>query len=114
MMLKTLWQRNKLAVIVFSMACLVALFFAVRLAVFTVYWSDPERRDAVIEEWQSPGYIAMSWKVPRPVIAEALGLAEGEEPRRSLSDIAEERGVPVESLIGDLEAAIADFRAEAQ
>jgi hypothetical protein len=110
-MLRTLWQKNKLAVIVFSVACLVALFFAVRLAFFTVYWSDPARRDAVIEGWQSPGYVAMSWKVPRPIVAEALGLAEGDQPRRSLDDIAAERGLSTEVLIRDLEAAIAEFRA---
>jgi hypothetical protein len=110
-MLKALWQKNKLAVIVFSLACLVAFFFAVRLTLFTIYWSDPARRDAVIEGWQTPGYVAMSWKVPRPVVAEALGLAEGEQPRQSLDDIAAARGVSTEALIRDLEAAIAEFRA---
>lgn len=113
-MLKTLWQRNKLAVIVFSVACLVVLFFALRLALFTIYWSDPVRRDAIIEGWQTPGYVAMSWKVPRPVVANALGLGEGDRPRRSLDDIASERGVSTEELIRALEAAIADFRASGE
>lgn len=110
-MLKTLWQKNRPAVIVFSVACLVALFFALRLAFFTIYWSDPVRRDAVIEGWQTPGYVAMSWKVPRPVVVEALGLTTSDKPRRSLDDIASERGVSTEELIRALETAIADFRA---
>ena len=109
-MLQTLWHKNKLSVLIFTGACLVALFFAVRLLLFTIYWSDPERRDAVIEGWQTPGYVAMSWKVPRPVIADALGLEEGERARVSLDDLARERGVPTAELIEVLEAAIADFR----
>ena len=52
----------------------------------------------------------MSWKVPRPVIADALGLEEGERARVSLDDLARERGVPTVELIEVLEAAIADFR----
>ena len=110
-MIGKLWREHRLAMLVFVAASLVALFFAVRLIIFTVYWSDPARRDAVIEGWQTAGYVAMSWDVPRSVVAEALGLAEGAAPRRSLDDIARAEGVPVETLIGDLERAIADYRA---
>lgn len=111
-MLRTLWTHHRIAVIVFAAACCIALVFAVRLALFSVYWSDPERRDAAIEGWQSPGYIAMSWKVPREVIAEALDLDEGARPRQSLARIAAARGVPVETLISDVKAAIAAVRAD--
>jgi hypothetical protein len=111
-MLKTVWTRNRWAVLILAGACLVALFFAARLVVFSVYWSDPARRDAVIEGWQTPGYVAMSWKVPRPVIADALGLEEGERARVSLDEIAKERGVSTADLIRDLEAAIHDFRSD--
>ena len=100
--------------IVFAGACLVAVFFAARLVLFTVYWSDPARRDAAIESWQTPGYVAMSWKVPRAVIAEAIGLSEGSAPRESLNDIAARRGVPVETLIAEIEEAIDAFRVEAE
>jgi hypothetical protein len=111
-MLKSAWKTNRVAVLILAGACLVGLFFAVRLVVFSIYWSDPARRDAVIEGWQTPGYIAMSWKVPRPVIADALGLEEGERARTSLEDLAKERGVPTAELIRELEAAILDFRAD--
>lgn len=113
-MLGTLWKKNKLAVVVFGAACVVAIFFAIRLTLFTIYWSDPARRDAVIEGWQTPGYVAMSWKVPRTVIADALGIQEGDRARQSLEDIAETRGVPIEVLISELERAIASFRADAK
>ena len=101
-----------MAVLILAGASLVALFFAARLVVFSVYWSDPARRDAVIEGWQTPGYVAMSWKVPRPVIADALGLEEGERARVSLDQLAKERGVSTTDLIRDLEAAIHDFRSD--
>ena len=110
-MIKTAWETNRVAVLILAGACLVGLFFAARLVVFSVYWSDPARRDAVIEGWQTPGYVAMSWKVPRPVVADALGLEEGERARISLENLAKERGVPTAELIRELEAAITNFRA---
>lgn len=110
-MLKAAWETNRVAFLILAGACLVGIFFAVRLVIFGVYWSDPARRDAVIEGWQTPGYVAMSWKVPRPVIADALGLQEGERARISLEDLAKERGVPTDELIRELEAAITTFRA---
>ena len=113
-MIGTLWRKHKLALLVFAGALLLVAFFAVRLAFFSIYWSDPVRRDAVIEGWQTPGYVAMSWKVPRPVVAEALGLAEGDHPRQNLDDIATERGVALDTLIAEIEAAILEFRSRDQ
>lgn len=89
-------------------ACLLVVVFAIRLTFGAWYWSS--HADQAIEGWMPVGYVARSWDVPRPVLAEAIGLAPGDAPRRSLSAIAAERGEPVEALIARLEAAIAAHR----
>lgn len=113
-MIRTLWQRHRLATLLFAGALLIALFFAIRLAAFTIYWADPGRREAEIEGWMTPGYVALSWKVPKPVIVEAISLDGREGGRMRLADIARERGVSLEALIGDIETAILNFRSDSQ
>lgn len=110
-MIGRLWKNHKIATSVFVIACLAALFFAVRLTVFTIYWSDPAHRDLPLEAWMTPGYVAMSWDVPREVVGEALGLDPDSGARKSLEDLAAERGVPVAALADAIRTAIADYRA---
>lgn len=92
------------------MACGAVLFFGLRLVVFGMHWSDPANRNQPIAGWMSPGYVAMSWHVPKPVVMEALGLEEKSRDRKSLDDLARERGLPVDVLIRELEDAIALHR----
>lgn len=109
-MIRTLWQKHRLASLLFLGALLVAAFFAVRLTMFTIYWSDPARREQPIEGWMTPGYVAMSWDVPKPIVAEAAGLSGTEGRRIRLDDIAAERGIPLEALIDEIEGAIQEFK----
>ncbi len=51
----------------------------------------------------TPRYVALSWDVPPEDIIGALSITRDE--------LAKERGIPVETLAADLEAAIAAFRA---
>jgi len=109
-----LWRRHPVLVSGFALALALALFFALRIAVSMVYWSDPAQRDPVIEGWMPVGYIARAWDVPREVLAEALDLAPGAAPRQSLARIAAEQGVSVEVLKARLALAIAEQRAGSQ
>ncbi len=107
------WRRHKLLATAFAAALLLTLFFAIRTAVFAVYWSDPAHRDQVLEGWMTPRYVAHSWRVP-PEVMEA---AVGETPARrrpTLDAIAEHQGVPLADLTARLEAAIAAHRAAAE
>lgn len=89
------------------------LFFAVRLFLMTVYWSDPVHRDQTIAGWMTPGYVAQSWHVPREVVGGALGLdPQSDERGLTLSALAKARGVEPQSLTEALEAAIAAHRAD--
>ena len=60
----------------------------------------------------TPGYVAHSWGVPREVAFEALGLPPSPGGPRTMQELAAERGVTVDALAGDLQAAIDAFRAE--
>jgi hypothetical protein len=111
-MVRHLWQRHRWLLLGFLAALALTLFFAGRAAVFAVYWS--QHRDEAIAGWMTPGYIAHSWQLPPEVMGEALGLAreDGEGRRLTLAEIADDRGVPVETLASEIEAAIVAFRAE--
>jgi hypothetical protein len=105
-----LWRYHRVALIGMGLALAVALAFAVRLTVFTIYWSDPAHRDQRIEGWMTPGYIARSWEVDPAVIRATLALEPGTRP--TLAQIAATEGVPLPDLIARLEAAIAAARGQ--
>ena len=91
----------------------VAVFFAVRLTLFTIYWADPAHREQAIEGWMTPGYVARSWDVPPEVIRAALPPPSDLHPgtRPTLDRIAEDAGIPLPDLIAALTAAIDGARA---
>lgn len=99
-----LWAHHRWASIGFAGALIVALVFAVRLTLFTIYWADPAHRDQAIEGWMTPRYVARSHDVELDVIRAALPIAPS--ARSTLTDIAAETSVPIEVLIGHIEDAI--------
>ena len=115
--LARLWRAAPGLTLAFVAASLLALVFAARLTVATVYWSDPERRDTPLAGWMTPRYVVQSWTVPRDVVAAALeldqdSLAQGRS--RTLARIAEDRNQPLEDLLHALQAAIDTHRADQQ
>jgi len=94
----------------FIMAMLATLFFAAKMIFFTVYWSDPAHRNHVLQGWMTPGYVAHSWNVPRPVVLETLGTVSGLGQRKTLEQIAEDNGESLQELIVRIETAIAAHR----
>ena len=111
-----LWRHHRPALIGLALALAVAVFFAVRLTIFTIYWSDPAHRDQQIEGWMTPGYVARSWDVEPDLIRAALPPPPpgGPEPRgrTTLDRIAEGAGLPLAEVIAGIEAAIAGARTE--
>lgn len=99
-----LWAHHRWASLGFAGALIVALVFAVRLTLFTIYWADPAHRDQAIEGWMTPRYVARSHDVELDVIRAALPIAPS--ARSTLDDIAAETSVPIEVLIGHIEDAI--------
>jgi hypothetical protein len=106
-------RRRPLLSAAFVVALLLTLFFAVRLVVFSVIWSDPVRRNQPLAGWMTPGYVAHSWRVPPDVIATTLAPLTGDDFKgRSLSEIARQTDTPLPTLLAELEAAIAAHRVQ--
>ncbi|AHM05624.1 hypothetical protein roselon_03366 [Roseibacterium elongatum DSM 19469] len=103
-----LWAHHRPAVIAFGLALAVAVFFLIRLVVHTIYWADPAHRDQPLEGWMTPGYVARSYQVDGEVLRDAIGLAPRTVPegRPTLSRIAAARGIPLEQLVAEIEAAL--------
>ena len=109
--LKLAWTLRPRLTAAFLTACALTLFFAGQFAYTTVYWAT--HRDVPVRPWMTVGYVANSWNVDGPKIDAIAGL-----PRpgvkghpQPLDEIARDRGVPVEDIIADVEAAIAALRA---
>jgi len=109
--LKTLWKAAPVATSVLALALAVALFFAVRMVSFGIYWSDPAHRNQAIMGWMTPGYVAHSWHVPREVVIDAIGAPKKPDGPRNFDQLATDQGVPVSNLIERADKAIAAFRA---
>jgi hypothetical protein len=110
--LATLWRARPWLTSAFLMACALALFFATRLTVQTVYWAN--HQDETVQPWMTVGYVARSWDLDgRKIDALAgLPLPEAKGRPQPLSEIAADRGVPVAEIIDDVETAIEALRAQ--
>ena len=109
---KKLWKKNRWLLLATGFAALITLFFAVRMVVFTIYWSDPAHRDQTLADWMTPRYVAKSWQVPREVVARALGLPQDGAGRRiTLKEIASKQHIDFDQLSDKLNAAIKAHRA---
>lgn len=102
--LRYLWAHHRWAMIGLVAALTIALLFAVRLSIFTIYWADPAHRNQPIEGWMTPGYIARSYDVDPDVIRAALPTQL--DARSTLARIAAREGVAIDTLIAEIEGAI--------
>ncbi len=102
--LRRLWHSNRIALIGFVIAALAVAFFAVRMLAFTIYFADPAHRLGPIMGWMTPGMVARTRHLPPEAVAEALGLDPAAPRRKTLGEIAAERGVPLEVLIEPLQS----------
>ena len=90
--------------------CSSPLFFAVRLVVHAVYWS--QHRDAELAEWMTIGYVAQSYHIERDDLARAVGLEPGSGRRLTIAEIARRTGQSVDEVETALLSAIQAERAK--
>jgi hypothetical protein len=102
--IRTLWRTNRLLVIAFAIALTLTVVFGVRTTAFLIYWSN--HQNVPIAGWMPAGYVAKSYRVDIETVREALGLDPEAHDRRPIARIAKDRGVPVEVLISDVNAAL--------
>jgi len=107
--MRRLLRENSLLVLAFALLLGLAVFFAVGA------FRHARNLDIAIEQpvasWMTPRYVALSWDVPREAMMEILGLEPPGPGRRTLADIAAEKGISVEEYITLIKAGIAAFRA---
>jgi hypothetical protein len=97
----------------FALTSALALFFAIRIAIDVIYWSAHENEP--VRPWMTVGYVAKSWDLNPRVIDETAGLPLPVDGRPfTLQEIATQRGVPVEEIIKQIEAAVAQLTARKQ
>ncbi len=104
------WRRRPIITTGFALAVVFTGLFAVRAVTMMVYWSDPDHRDQAIQGWMTPRYVAQSWHLPPRVMYEALGTEEMPGRRKTLGDIAAERGISVKELSDQITRAADSFR----
>lgn len=109
--LAALWRENRLLVLAFLVALSLAVFFG--LGAIRHARGFDVAKDQPVKAWMTPRYISHSWHLPRGMMIETLQI-ERDRGRVTLERIAEEQGVPVETLIDRIEAAIATHRAGLQ
>lgn len=109
-----LWRSHPALLSTFLLATALTLFFASRFIYSAVYWANPAHQNESVKAWMTVGYIAKSWDLEGPRI-DALANLPGPKEKghpQPISEIAKDRGVPVEQIIADVEKAIAVLRLE--
>jgi hypothetical protein len=104
--LKTAWRARPALTSAFLLACAVTLFFAGSFAYHTVYWATHQNEP--VRPWMTVGYVARSWDLDGREIDALAGLPmpEVKGHPQTLREIADDRGVPVATVIAEVEAAV--------
>lgn len=108
--MKALFRSHPVLMVVLSVSLLLSVFFAARLVVGAVYWS--QHREEPVSAWMTVGYVGKSWHLDPREIDRVAGLPLPEGHPLTLEDIARQRGVPVAEIIAQVEAAIARLKAD--
>ena len=110
--LRQLWRVRPRLTVAFLLACAVTLFFTGSFAYRSFYWAT--HREVPVGGWMTVGYIARSWNLDGRELDALAGLPvpEVKGHPQTLREIALDRGVPVAEIVTEVEAAIAELRAQ--
>src|SRR5437667_11881629 len=106
--MKRLGWRQWTLVVSFALVVIVTGSFAVRTVRRTIYWRH--HADEPIRPWMSVPYVAHSYRVPPPLLYEALGIQHPPPDRRPLREIAREQNVSADQLIATRARAMTELR----
>ncbi len=96
--------RHPVISLLFVAAVTFSVMFAVRTLDQTRHWDDYRGKRGRIEPWMTPGMIAHVWHLDRGDVIFIAGASDLSIPdRASIEEIAQERGVPVEDIIKNIE-----------
>ncbi|MGH1465622.1 MAG: hypothetical protein ACRBBQ_09720 [Cognatishimia sp.] len=103
-----LFKSHPIAAPGFLLALAVTAFFAIRMVLDVLYWSDPAHHNQAPEAWMTPRYIAHSWGIEPKDVRDAVGLgSDRPKARPTLNWIAAQRGVPVDQVLQEVQALLA-------
>lgn len=108
--MKAIFRSHPTLMSAFVLAAALTLFFAGRFTLDLIYWSGHEREP--VRPWMTVGYVARSWDLHGPDIDSRAGLPRPEGRPLTLDEIAAQRGVPVDEIIAQVEAAVTALVAE--
>jgi hypothetical protein len=105
-----LTKRRRIWLLAFAFAFALGAtgFFATRVVVHALYWS--QHKDEPLEPWMTVGYVAHSYGLAPEILREKLGLAPEERDRRTLAEIAADQGQSFEVVRAALLDTIAAAR----
>ncbi len=106
-----LWTHHRLLLLGFAAVLGLTLHFGIRTLGFTLYWMDPAHRDQTLAGWMTPGYVAMSYDIPPPLLAPALFELPGSPPdHTTMAEIAKNHGTTLQALQARVSLAAEIFR----
>lgn len=107
--MRQLFRRHPYLVTALVIAGTLTMLFAVRFVAGAVYWAA--HHEEPIRPWMTVGYIGRSWKLSPRAIDQEAGFPPPQGHPLTLNDIALQRGVPVEQIIGEAQQAISRLKA---
>ena len=110
--MRKLERREWILLLFFVLALAVTGLVAGRAFRRAAYWRA--HQDERIRPWMSVGYVAHSYRVPPPVLYQAIGVEPTPRDRRPLKKIAADQKRSVDILISELQHAIIEFRKSQQ
>jgi hypothetical protein len=107
--LRAFWRSHRILVSAFAFSAALAFFFLVRFVVGVIYWQVHENEP--IRPWMTVGYVGRSWDLNPGAVAQEAGLPPRDGRPLTFEEIADRRGVPVQEVIGEVEAAVVRLKA---
>ncbi len=108
--MKSLFHRHPWLVSALALATALALFFAIRFSIGIVYWSAHHKEP--VQAWMTVRYVGKSWGLNPHTLSTKSGLPEPVHGHPlTLAEVAQQRGVPVEEVIREVEHAITTLQA---
>lgn len=107
--MRDLFHRHPVTAGILALSVALMLFFAVRLTVGAVYWS--QHRAEPVAGWMTIRYVGRSWQVDPRAIIDLTGYTVPQGNPVTIEEIAKARGVPVGQVITEIEDAVARLRA---
>ena len=104
------WQHQRLALLIAIVALSLAGFFAFNFLAEWVYFNDPMHQNQTLEGWMTMHYVSLSYKLPPPVVAEALQATDYRGQGLRLSEISALTNLSLDDMHALVVAAQSDLR----